>query len=111
MQILQDNALWICLRYRLADRVSEHRLHYEGKLQSPEQRHRHDQLLKLRYQQSRDVAIRPTRAAERNVSNIPSKCSSKFLNSPYYLGAQLWNGLSDDMKIDPMYKIYRDLNV
>ena len=38
LQTLQNNALHICLRYRLADRVSERVLHYEGRIQSLDQR-------------------------------------------------------------------------
>ena len=30
LQVLQNNALRICLRYRLIDRISEHRLHAES---------------------------------------------------------------------------------
>ena len=69
LQTLQNNALRLCLRYKLADRVSERRLHVESKLQSLEQRRR-QQLSKLMYYQSKAVhniktAERATRAAER----------------------------------------------
>ena len=52
LQTLHINTLRTCLRYRLADRVSERKLHIEGKLQNLEQRHKH-QLLKLMHHQSR----------------------------------------------------------
>ena len=37
LQTLQNNALRICLQYRLVDRVSEVALHHEGKIQSLDQ--------------------------------------------------------------------------
>ena len=38
LQILQNNALRLCLRFRLADRKTESRLHSEGTLLRLEQR-------------------------------------------------------------------------
>ena len=38
LQILQNNALRLCLRYRMTDKFSIERLHREAKLQSVEQR-------------------------------------------------------------------------
>ena len=91
-------------------------------MQSLEQR-RSLQLLKIIYQQSRDpqnvkIATRPTRAADKIVFNVPSKCTTKYLNSPYYQGIQLCNQLSEqtqrmenrkkfERKIAPLYKTYR----
>ena len=98
----------------------------EGKLQSLEQR-RKLQLLKLMYYQSKigeniKVATRPTRAGGKIVFNIPSKCTTKYLNSPYYIGVQLWNKLGGDVQrlesimqfernIMPLYKTYQDPNM
>ena len=48
IQTLQNNALCLCLRYKLADRVSIRRLHCEANLQSVEQ-HGEYQLRKLLY--------------------------------------------------------------
>ena len=122
LQTLQNNALRICLRYKLADQISERNLHLEPNLQSLEQR-RNLQLLKLMYQQSRDVRnikvpVRPTRAADKIVFNVPSRCNTKYLNSAYYLGIQRWNILSEqtqrmenikkfEKSISPVYKKYR----
>ena len=69
LQTLQNNALRICLRYKLADRISERMLHFEGKIQSLEQR-RNLQLLQIMYHQSKNiqnikVPCRLTRAAEK----------------------------------------------
>ena len=123
LQRLQNNALRLCLRYNLVDRISERLLHYEGKLQSLDQR-RKSQLLKMMYQQSKNVnnikvKIRPTRAAEKIVFNVPTKCTTKYLNSPYYVGTQLWNNLNEmtqrkenifefEKSIAPMYRLYQN---
>ena len=98
LQTLQNNALRICLRYNLRDKVSEERLHTEAGIQSLDQRRR-KQLVKLMYyhsinEQNVKKPIRPTRAAEKIVFNIPNRCTTKFLNSPYYIGTQIWNDLS-----------------
>ena len=39
---------------------------------------------------------RRTRAADKVVFNVPGKCTTKFLNSVYYIGTQLWNDLTLD---------------
>ena len=106
----------------VADKVSENVLHLEGKLQSLEQR-RDLQLLKLMYHQSKNdenikVAKRHTRATEKIVFNIPTRCTPKYLNSSYYLGSQMWNNLNEatqrmeDIKkfeksVASLYKTYR----
>ena len=54
IQKLQNAALRLCLRYRLADRISIQRLHREAKLQSVEQRGLF-QLMKLIYGYSKNV--------------------------------------------------------
>ena len=121
LQTLQNNALRICLRYNLADRVTEERLHSEAALQNLEQR-RKKQLLKLMYYQSQHVknikkAERQTRAADKIVFNVPNRCTTKFLNSAYYIGTQLWNDLTLDVQrsenilkfdrnISPFYNVY-----
>ena len=53
LQTLQNNALRICLRYRMVDRITIDQLHAEANLQSLEQR-RILQLLKLLYDCSKD---------------------------------------------------------
>ena len=79
------------------------------------------------YQQSKNVSnkkapARRTRAAEKIVFNIPTRCTTKYLNSPYYLGTQLWNNLSGDTQrmdnirrfekcVAPLYRVYRASNV
>ena len=75
LQILRNNALRICLRYRLADRVRIEALHSEANLQSVEQRSIF-QLLKLMFDYSKNVnnlklPIRLTRAA----TKVQKACS------------------------------------
>ena len=91
----------MCLRYRLADRVTVDRLHSEANLQSVEQRGTF-QLLKLLYDYSKDVAnlktaCRITRAGTKMVFKLPGKCTDKYINSPFYKGALLWDALPNPM--------------
>ena len=68
------------------------------------------------------TVVRPTRAAEKIVFNIPAKCTTKYLNSPFYIGTQIWNDLNGDTqrtetailferRILPLYKMYQDQNI
>ena len=100
LQTLQNNALRLCLHYRLADRVRIERLHNEARLQSIEQRGIF-QLLKLLFDFSRDLSnlkipARPTRAGTKVVFDIPTRCSTIFLKSPLYKGSQIWDTLTED---------------
>ena len=92
--------LRLCLRYNLADRIPIEQLHREAKLQSIEQRCEFH-LLKLLYDYSRNPAHvrqaqRLTRAANKIIFDIPNRCSEKYLNSPLYKGAKIWNILSEN---------------
>ena len=127
LQTLQNNALRICLRYRMVDHVTIERLHEEANLQSLEQR-RKFQLLKLLYDYSKDVRYLKvtrdrTRAEAKIVFDIPDRCTTRFLNSPFYRGTQIWNALPENVQraanidifskyIKPMYRTYaNDLDV
>ena len=121
LQILQNNALRICLRYCMIDHVTIDQLHSEANLQSLEQR-RIFQILKLLYDYSTNrkyvkITANHTRAEAKIVFNIPDKCTSKLLNSPFYKGTQVWNLLPEHVQrsmnndvfirhIKPMYKRY-----
>ena len=81
------------------------------------------QLLKIMYHQSKSdrnikVSVRPTGAAEKIVFNVPSKCTSNYLSSSYYLGTLLWNSLPENTQrmvnmkdfekgIAPQYNVYQ----
>ena len=121
LQILQNNALRICLRYCMVNHVTIVQLHGEANLQSLEQR-RIFQILKLLYNYSKNgkyvkVTANRTRADAKIVFNIPDKCTTKFLNSPFYKGTQVWNLLPEHVQrsantdvfirhIKPMYRSY-----
>ena len=124
IQILQNNALRMCLRYRIVDHVTIDQLHREANLQSLEQR-RFFQVLKLLYDCSKDIkylkiTANRTRAETKVVFDIPSKCTTAFLNSLFYKGTQIWNILSGDVqramnidvfskRVKPMYSTYVNL--
>ena len=100
LQILQNNALRLCLRYRLIDHVRIERLHSEAKIQGIEQRGIF-QLLKLLFDYSKNVSnlkipVRPTRAGDKLVFDIPTRCSNVYLRSPLYKGSLIWDTLPED---------------
>ena len=100
IQTLQNNALRLCLRYRLVDRIRVERLHREANMQSVKQRCIF-QLLKLLFDYSKEPANlkippRPTRAGVKLVFDIPTRCSNTYLRSPLYKGSQIWNTLPDN---------------
>ena len=113
LQVLQNNALRICLRYRRQDHVSIERLHEEANLQSLEQR-RIVQTLSLLHdcsinQENIKVTMSRTRADAKIVFNTPAKCTTLFLNSPFYKGVQYWNTLTNAVQraaTPPMFKKY-----
>ena len=102
LQTLQNDALRLCLRYRLADRITIEQLHSEAKLQSVEQRSEFH-LLKLIFDYSKnpDHVKQPprlTRAGEKIIFDIPTRCNEKYLNSPLYVGSTIWNMLDNDVQ-------------
>ena len=123
LQILQNNALHTCLRYRRADHVTIEQLHTEAKLQSLERRI--VQLLSLMYDCSRNKEYIRTsrdraRADRKVVFDVPAKCSTKFLNSSFSKGIHYWNLLENNVQraatefifkklVNPMYNTYRNL--
>ena len=82
-------------------------------------------MLKLLYDCSKDriylkITANRTRADVKVVFDIPGKSTTKFLNSPYYKGSQIWNTLPVDVQrannnnvfskqIRPMYSTYANL--
>ena len=97
---MQNNALRICNRYRLLDRIQIERLHFESRILGLEQRRR-KQLLRLMYLHSRvedymKVSVRITRAATKLIFKTATRCTGKYLNSPFYKGVLLWNKLDSE---------------
>ena len=109
---------------QMIDHVAIEQLRAEANLQSLEQR-RIFQLLKLLYSCSMDrkylkITANRTRVDAKVVFNIPGKCTTKFLNSPFYKGTQVWNNLPVDVeravnidifskRIRPLYSTYGNL--
>ena len=90
LQVLQNNALRLCKRYRLLDRIAISRLHSECTILGLEQRSR-KQLLRLMYMHSKDEdnikkSVRITRAVAKLGFKLPTKCTGKYMNSPFYKG-------------------------
>ena len=97
LQTLQNNALRICKRVNLRDRVQIDYLHNECNIKGLEQQ-RKKQLLCLIYLHSRkDITVKKTIRLTRSINKVifktPSKCTWKYLNSPFYKGTLLWNTL------------------
>ena len=123
-QVLQNDALRLCLHYRLVDHVRIEQLHTEENLQSVEQRCIF-QVLKLLFNYGKDVThlkktVRQTRAGAKITFDIPSRCSNTYLHSPLYKGAQIWNSLPENVqKVDsinqfvkhvkPIYAVFENL--
>ena len=119
----QNNALRLSLRYKLADHVSIEQLHREAKLQSVEQ-HCLFHLLKILYNYSKSVDhVKPDRrlirAGNKIVFKLPTRCSERYLNSPLYVGAKIWDNLHEDTqrlasidqfvrRVKPNYVNHRD---
>ena len=124
MQTLQNNALRLCKRYYLLDRISIHRLHEECKIIGLEQRRR-KQMLRLMYLHSKKADIikqpaRVTRTIEKIVFKVPSKCDVKYLNSPFYKGTMYWDNLNHEQQkadnvlqfmklIHGLYSVYEEI--
>ena len=107
LQTLQNNALRLCLRYRLNDHVRIERLHTEARIQSVEQRCIF-QLLKLLFDYSRDpinikIPVRHTRAGAKIVFDMPTRCTTTYLKSPLYKGSLIWDTFPEStQKLDTM---------
>ena len=124
LQVLQNNALQLCKRYRLLDRVQIDWLHRECTIIGLEQRRRR-QLLRLMYLHSKvennlKECVRITRAVTKIVFKTASRCTGKYLNSPFYKGTILWNNLDVDLQkicnvnrfvkgIKKLYLIYQEI--
>ena len=96
LQIIQNNALRLCLNLRLNDRVSLCNIHATSNLASLEQR-RCIQLLSLLFIHGEshlnvfEIPARNTRAAAIRKFKTEIYKNSKYKNSPYYKAAKLWD--------------------
>ena len=66
------------------------------------------------------ITANRTRAESKIVFDVPDKCTTKYLNSPFYKGLHIWNSLLEPIQrsdtidvftkyIRPMYKKYVNL--
>ena len=96
LQIIQNNALRLCLGIRLNDRISLVEIHSRANLLSLEQ-HRCIQLLSLLFMHGQtsvdayEVPVRNKRAANIRKFRTEIYKYSKYKNSPYYKAAKLWD--------------------
>ena len=102
LQVLQNNVLRLSKRYYLLDRIRIEQLHFECKILGLEQRRR-KQLLRLMYLHSKvhtniKIPIRPTRAMTKVIFNTATRCTSKYLNSPFYKGTVLWDNIDNELQ-------------
>ena len=101
LQKCQNEALRICTRVRLMDRVRIEDLHNRCKIVSLEQRRR-VQLLLLMYKKSKNVLLhkifpRNTRRSNRIVFKTDQYEGTLYKRSPYFVGTRLWNALQSDV--------------
>ena len=103
LQVLQNNALRLCKQYCLLDRIQIDRLHHECTIIGLEQRQCR-QLLRLMYLHSKvedniTMPKRVTRAFSNIVFKTSTRCTGKYLNSPFYKGTTLvWNNLDLELQ-------------
>ena len=98
LQVIQNNALRLCLDIKLNDRISFVEIHRKANLVSLEQR-RCVQLITLLYQHSElnenvfEIPARNTRAVNRRKYRTEMYRNIKYKNSPYYKAAKFWDTL------------------
>ena len=105
LQRIQNKCIRRCLLYDRIEHVTIDRQHHEMRIISLEQR-RQVQCLNLMYRLSREpmyikCANIHTRGATKTKFKLMAKCTSRYLSSPLYKGATLWDKL--DKK---MYRMY-----
>ena len=101
LQRLQNDALRVCTRTKIADHVRIEDLHLKCNIISLEQRRR-IQLLLLMYKKSKDVSLhrvypRNTRASQHVRFKTDNYEGTLYKRSPYFLGAKLWGELPLDI--------------
>ena len=103
LQIIQNNALRLCLGIRLNDRISLFEIHSRANLLCLEQR-QCIQLLSLLFMHGQtnvdayEVPVRNTQAANIRKFRTEIYKNSKYKNSPYYKAAKLWDTLPRHVK-------------
>ena len=114
LQKCQNDALRICLRIELCDRVRIEDIHDRCKIVSLEQC-QSVQLLSLMYKIRTDVTMhkvfpRNTRRSTRLVFKTDSKEGTLYKRSPFFVGSKLWDILSvDTIDLPDNFHLKRDL--
>ena len=101
LQVIQNDALRTCYNVKRRDKLSISKMHRKANLLSLEQR-RTFQLLSLMYNHKSCrlnliVPPRNTRAANRDQFYVERYNNTKYKNSPFYKGAELWKLLPLDI--------------
>ena len=112
LQRIQNSCIRSCLLYNRVEHITIERLHREMRLVSLEQR-RQIQCLSLMYRLSKKDAYikRPNVYTRGNVKikfKVMTKCSGKYLGSPLYRGAQLWDKLDKITQDLPNVKLFSE---
>ena len=115
LQVIQNNALRLCLNLRLNDRISLLEIHRRSNLLSLEQR-RCIQLISLLYQHGESkqnvfvIPARNTRAVNIRKFRTEVYHNSKYKNSPYYKAAKFWDTLPRPAKdSETLYELKQHL--
>ena len=124
LQIYQNDALRICTKQKLSDRIRIEDIHLRCNIISLEQRRR-NQLLLLMYKKSRDLTLhrvfpRNTRMSNRIVFKTANNEGTLYKRSPYFVGSKLWDLLSQHdielpdlftfkMRLKRLNRVYIDL--
>ena len=101
-QVMQNDVLRFCENKKLEDRISIENLHAKARLLSLEQRLA-KQVLTIMYklsqnEENRKVPSRVTRTINKYVFRVDTKIGTKYANSPYYKGTQLWDKLPETVQ-------------
>ena len=107
---MQNSCIRTCLLYTREEHIIIDRLHCEMKIISLEQR-RQIQWLNLMYRLSKKAMyIKPvnvnTRGNTKKRFKLPSKCTSKYKNSPLYRGSFLWDNLDKGVQDIPTQQLF-----
>ena len=113
LQKCQNDALRICTKVKLNDRVRIEYLHEKCKIVSLEQRRR-QQLLMLMYKKSKDYTMhkvfpRNTRRSNRIVFKTDTYEGTLYKRSPYFVGSKLWDKLPMDVIEAPNIFVFKKM--
>ena len=111
-QVIQNDVLRFCNNNRREDRVLLNEMHKNANLVSFEQR-RCVQILSLMYKLSknennRKIGSRNTRQQDKYIIKTDTKVGTKYANSPYHKGTNLWNILTRETQFSENIFIFKN---